>query len=272
MRTVSCNIGAFDELESYITLRSYGLDSYILFMETYHPTYYRKYHPQNTHKGDYRKRLQAYNLAGQAGIINIGLGVLLGLFNWKFELLAIIDHARYLINKYKAIVSISLPRLLLIEKIIKDRPFEITDEEFLLYTGLLRIGLPFALIGISTRELREIRRKALAISGTSTSAESYTGVGGYRIKYTTTQFPNQPISLTHTINDIYSIGKIPSFCTACSELNVDGQEFYNLAQHGRLKEGCVINSVLSLARFYSEKFCDRHIIYDFKSDEMLVIS
>jgi len=271
IRSVICNIGVFDDIKSYITLRTSGLNGVVLFMETYHPTYYSKYHPKTTYKGDYRKRLGAYDLAAQAGITNLGLGVLLGLFDWKFELLSIVDHTRYLINKYRTIVSISVPRLLPVNETIKDTPFKVTNDDFLLFIGLLRIVLPFAFIGISTRESQEVRKKALVISGTSTSAESYTGVGGYYRKYTTRQFPNYTISLVQTINDIYSVGKIPSFCSACSELNLNSEEFYNLAHYGRLKEGCFINSILSLGEFYSKKLYERHIIYDFKSDKILTI-
>lgn len=81
--------------------------------------------------------MEAHDLAAQVGITNIGLGVLLGLSDWKFELLAIIDHARYLINKYKAVVSISVPRLMPVNGIIKSRPFKVTNENFLLFIGLL---------------------------------------------------------------------------------------------------------------------------------------
>ena len=271
VRQILCNIGVFDDIKSYITLKASELNSFILFIETYHPTYYSKYHPKNTHKGDYRKRLAAYDLAAQAGITNLGLGILLGLYDWKFELLAIVDHARYLIEKYNVIISISVPRLMPISGIIKDIPFKVTNEDFLLFVGLLRIALPFAFFGISTRESREVRRKALAIGGTSTSAESYTGVGGYYRKYTTKQFPNYTVSLLQTINDVIRIGKIPSFCTTCSELNLNGKDFYNLAQSGKLKEGCYINSILSLEEFYSKKLYKRHIVYDFSSDKILIV-
>ncbi len=267
-RALFSNIGVFEEQKDYLVFKDSGLDGWVLFMETYHKESYNKYHPPSTHKASFETRLNSYELAAKASIRTIGLGALLGLYNWKFELLAMIDHARYLKNTYNSIISFSVPRLVPMRGVIEKRPFDVSDDEFLIYIALLRIGFPFASIAISTRERREMRKKALEISGTSTSAESSTSVGGYSKKYTEPQFPNQEITLNDTIDDIFSIGKIPSFCTVCSEIEITPKEFYEFAKSGKLREGCLKNAILSSSEFLKKEIENSHIYYDLREGKI----
>ncbi len=270
-RAIFSNIGFFERADDYRGLKEGGLDGWILFMETYHRDSYIKYHPDYTPKGEFEHRLTSYDLAAKAGINTIGLGVLLGLYDWRFELLAIVDHARYLKQRYNSIISFSVPRMISMEGIIGSRPYDVFDGDFLLYIALLRIGFPFASIAISTRETREMRKKALDVAGTSTRTESSTSMDGYSTRYTDPQFPNNEIILDETLEDIFSIGKVPSFCTACSEMNIDSEEFYSSAKSGKLKRGCMRNAILSCSEFFKRDISKSHTIYDFREDKLLVI-
>jgi 2-iminoacetate synthase len=269
-RTVITNIGAFREEEAYRILKDAGLDVWVLFQETYIPESYALYHPENTPKGNLEMRLRSYELAARAGIRGIGLGVLLGLSSWQHELMAMVDHALFLKKNYEVIVSFSVPRIQPIQGsgAVGSVPHFMSDEQFLGFIALLRMAFPCGAISISTRESREMRKKALSVSGTSTSAESSTSVGGYARSYDQQpQFPVHAITMEETIEDIISIGKLPSFCTACSELGVCG-EFYQLAEEGWLREGCVRNAVITYGEHRLREVFGKnsfpHFVYDFK--------
>lgn len=270
VRTVITNIGAFEEKKAYEILKEAGLDVWVLFQETYVPKSYKLYHPENTPKGCLEIRLRSFELAAQAQIRGLGLGTLLGLSNWKYELMAMVDHAKYLKTTYDAIVSFSVPRLQTIKGIetTESNPNKVSDEEFIAFISLLRMAFPYGAISISTRESREMRKKALNVSGTSTSAESSTSVGGYARSYEKLpQFPVHSISMEETIEDILSIGKLPSFCTACTELGIES-EFYRLAKEGWLKEGCMRNAVITFGEHRLRELVNNntfsHFVYDFR--------
>ena len=98
-----------------------------------------------------------------------------------------------------------------------------------------------------------MRRKLISIGGTSTSAESSTSVGGYARNYGDAgQFNTHFVSIEDTINDIISIGKIPNFCTACSQGDVFGKLFEELARTGTLKNFCQLNTIFSFAEYIKQ--------------------
>jgi len=98
--------------------------------------------------------------------------------------------------------------------------------------------------------LREIRKKLISIAGTSTSAESSTSVGGYvNIYQDLGQFPTHFISMSETLEDILEIGKMPNFCTACSQTNTFGDIFNKISSAGDLRYICQINTILSFAEY-----------------------
>ncbi|AJF62681.1 MAG: hypothetical protein QT11_C0001G0539 [archaeon GW2011_AR20] len=250
-RTVMANIDSMDE-EDYKRLEDAGLDVYILFQETYDSKIYSKLHNPKTHKGNMEYRLGAHDRAAKAGIRHLGLGALFGLFEYKYEVLSLINHAKYLKDSYNVTTSFSVPR-------IQESPFapatqklkyKVSNDEMELIVAVLRLASPTSGIAISTREDREIRKKLISIAGTSTSAESSTSVGGYvNIYQDLGQFPTHFISMSETLEDILEIGKMPNFCTACSQTNTFGDIFNKISSAGDLRYICQINTILSFAEY-----------------------
>jgi len=166
--------------DEYATLFEAGIEGVTLYQETYDRGAYAHYHPAGP-KSDYENRLTAPDRMAQAGMREIGLGVLLGLTDWRVETLALAEHAHYLIKKYwRSHISFSFPRL---------RPaYSVTDEQFRhrlsdrsLVQMITALRLCFADAGLvlSTRESASLRDNLLGLGITRISAGSRTNPGGY---------------------------------------------------------------------------------------------
>lgn len=169
----------FDEA-SYRRLVDAGIDGVTLYQETYHPLTYKLMHPAGP-KSDYNLRLKAISDAGKAGMSFLGIGALLGLYDWRYELNALINHAKELKKKYwQAQISVSFPR---IRGSASDfnMPCPVTDKDLVEMIILTRLALPDADITISTREPAELRDRLIPLGVTQMSAGSVTSPGGYTI-------------------------------------------------------------------------------------------
>ena len=254
IRSVLANVDAMEQSE-YELLVEAGLSSLVLFQETYDSATYDRVHKPQTRKGDRIRRITAPDRAARAGIRHLGLGALLGLADWRWEFLSLVDHTTWLSDRYGCSISFCVPRMLPTD-FTKDKmtPVAVSDQDLELLVAMLRLARPAAGIAISTRESREARRRLMAVGGTSTSADSSTSVGGYAEAHGDVgQFPATSISLTETIEDIIEIGKLPSFCTACSEDGVYGTDFEQFVRQSRLRQACELNALFSFARFVSQK-------------------
>lgn len=170
---------AFDET-SYKRLVDAGVDGVTLYQETYHPLTYKLMHPAGP-KSDYNLRFKAISDAGKAGMRFLGIGALLGLYDWRYELAALINHARELKKKYwQAQISISFPRIRDCASDF-DMPCPVTDKDLVKMIVLTRLSLPDADITISTREPAELRDHLVPLGVTQMSAGSVTSPGGYTI-------------------------------------------------------------------------------------------
>lgn len=171
----------------YSKLFEAGLDGVTLYQETYDRKTYAHYHPSGP-KSDYDYRLETPDRFAGAGMRRIGLGVLLGLGDWRLETLALGEHADYLMKRYwRSQVSFSFPRLrpaLNTAAFIKNRDgYLISDKN--LVQMMLALRLCFADTGIvlSTRERAEVRDHLVKLCVTRMSAGSKTNPGGYSGKF-----------------------------------------------------------------------------------------
>lgn len=162
----------------YERLTHSGLNGVVCFQETYHKEAYKKYHPQGM-KSIYEWRLNGYDRMGEAGVHKIGMGVLIGLEDWRTDIVMLARHLRYLQKKYwKCRYSVNFPRM---------RPSEsgyqpnvvMTDRELAKVTFAFRIFDHDADISYSTREAPEFRHNMMKLGVTSMSAGSQTEPGGY---------------------------------------------------------------------------------------------
>ena len=180
IRRVNVNIAA-TTVENYKKLKEAGIGTYILFQETYHKPTYEAMHLSGPKK-DYNYHLTAFNRAMEAGIDDVGAGVLFGLYDYKFEVLGLMLHNEYLERNYGVgFHTISVPRLKPARGMkVEDFPYLVNDEEFKKIVAILRLAVPFTGIILSTRETHEMRREVIEYGVSQISAGSCTGVGGYR--------------------------------------------------------------------------------------------
>lgn len=166
--------------EDFEMLRGAGVDVYQSFQETYDPDAYRDGHPSGK-KRDYDWRLTAMDRAARAGFRKVGMGVLYGLADPAAETLALIAHARYLIEEFGiASPGLSLPRLRPAMGAVMERPPRpVSDAEFMKILAVCRLALPNSDISISTREHAEFRDELVLAGATRLSAGSETRPGGY---------------------------------------------------------------------------------------------
>lgn len=151
-----------------------GASGVTIYQETYNHDVYRKLHLSGP-KADYLNRLDAPDRMLSAGVRKVGLGALLGLYDWKYEVASLGFHVEYLMKKYwKSEISVSFPRMR--DVVI----FETVSDKHLVQMMLaLRIFQPTLGLLLSTREPAEIRDKMIDIGITQISAESKTNPGGY---------------------------------------------------------------------------------------------
>lgn len=252
---VNVNIGATTE-ENYRKLKIVKIGTYQLFQETYHYQTYKRLH--HGAKSDYTRRITAHNLAFEAGLDDVGLGVLFGLYDWKFEILALISHARYLEKKFKVGPrSISFPRFRPAPVITYKPVFPVSDSDFLKIIAILRLALPYTELIISTRETPQIRKSAFQIGVSQTSAGSVPSVGGYgkdceetRSQFHVSIYEERP--LKEIMLDILDDKLLPSFCTACYRLGRTGEAFMDFSKKGAISHFCRLNSILTFAEFLED--------------------
>lgn len=164
------------ETEAYARAMECGVTGLTLYQETYDPEVYRAMHPAGP-KTDYAWRLDAPARAARAGIPSITLGVLLGLAPWRQDVLAVVAHARHLLEHFPGVeIGVSLPRLRPHAGGFA-APHPVTDRQFVQAVLALRLALPCAAITLSTREAPCLRDGLVGLAVTKLSAGVRTCVG-----------------------------------------------------------------------------------------------
>ena len=253
IRRVNVNIAA-TTVENYKLLKEKCIGTYILFQETYHKPTYDKMHPKSL-KGDYNYHLTAFDRAMEAGIDDVGAGVLFGLADPRFEVLGLMMHNAHLEEKFGVgFHTISDPRLQPANGVsLENYPHLLDDKMFKKIVAILRIAVPFTGLILSTRETPEMRKELLKYGVSQISAGSSTGVGGYKereegkeVKQFKTNDERSPIEI---LKELLSDGYIPSYCTACYRKGRTGDRFMSLAKSGNIKYVCEPNALMTLLEF-----------------------
>ena len=166
--------------EQYSRLVKAGLNGVVCFQETYRRETYKNYHPRGM-KSVFDWRLNGYDRMGAAGVHKIGMGVLIGLEDWRTDLTMLARHLRYLQKKYwRTRYSVNFPRLCPSESGFKPNVV-MSDKELAQLTFAFRIFDHDADISFSTRESKLFRNNMLSLGVTSMSAGSRTEPGGYAL-------------------------------------------------------------------------------------------
>lgn len=176
---ISIEVQPLEESE-YKLLHEEGVHSVLVYQETYHQEVYREYHPKGK-KSNFHFRLDTPDRIGRAGIHKMGLGVLLGLEDWRVDSFFNALHIDYLQKQYwKSKFSVSFPRLRPAEGIIEPN-FIMEDKDLLQLICAYRIWNEDLEISISTRENENFRNHIVALGATTMSAGSKTNPGGYAV-------------------------------------------------------------------------------------------
>lgn len=256
MRILHLNAAPMAEGDLRI-LKEAGAGVYQVFQETYHPEAYARFHPAGP-KSDYVFRLTCMDRAARAGFEDVGIGALLGLYDWRFDVLAVIRHAEHHHKTFGAWPhTISVPRFRKAQGAPIDRaPAPVSDEAFARIVVLYRLAVPAAGIVVSTREPAALRERVLSLGASQISAGSKTDPGGYAAGVRRRESEQFTVDDVRPIEEIVRVillrGFVPSLCTACYRRGRTGAVFAGMAEGGDIRPFCVANALLTLAEYAME--------------------
>jgi len=257
IRRVNVNIAA-TTIEEYKMLKDAGIGTYILFQETYHKENYERLHPTGP-KHDYAYHTEAHDRAMDAGIDDVGLGVLFGLNNYRYDFTGILMHAEHLeAAKGCGPHTISVTRVRKADD-INPNVFDngISDETFAKIVACIRIAVPYTGMIISTRESAETRKKVLNLGVSQISGGSKTSVGGYYEpepeEDSSAQFDvSDNRTLDEVVRWLMEMNYVPSFCTACYRMGRTGDRFMSLLKSKQIVNCCHPNALMTLQEYLED--------------------
>ena len=257
IRRVNVNIAA-TTVENYKKLHDAGIGTYILFQETYNNESYETLHPTGP-KHNYKYHTEAMDRAMEAGIDDVGLGVLFGLESYRYEFAGILMHAEHLEAAFGVGPhTISVPRIRKADDIDPD-VFDngIDDDIFAKIVACIRIAVPYTGMIVSTRESAECRKRLLELGISQVSGGSKTSVGGYfqpmPEKEDSAQFDvSDRRPLDEVIKWLMELGYLPSFCTACYRNGRTGDRFMEICKDKQIHNFCHPNAILTLKEYLED--------------------
>ncbi len=245
------------------------IGTYQVFQETYHHNTYKTVHPSGI-KNNYRWRLYALHRAMEAGIDDLAIGALFGLYDWRFEVMGLLYHAIDMEEKFNiGPHTISFPRLTpaMGSCFHRESKYHVSDEDFKKLVAVIRLSVPYTGMIITARESAEIRRNVIPVGCTQTDASTKIGIGAYSEQYTKQEKQRQQFmlgdtrSLDEVIREFAQMGIITSFCTAGYRCGRTGDKIMQLLKTGKEGKFCKLNAVLTF----------REWLDDFATDETIIL-
>ena len=241
-------------------MKEAGIGTFQVFQETYHKETYSQYHPSGDIKGDYMWRLNAMDRAFEAGIDDMGIGALFGLYNWKYEVLGLVSHALHLQKTHGVGPhTISFPRIKPAADMNLELPYEVNDNEFKRIVAVLRLAVPYTGLIMTARESEAIRDEVIQFGVSQIDAGTKLEIGGYQNQKGNQQDINKEqfvIGDTRELDDVMhwllTKGYIPSFCTACYRMGRTGEHFMEFAIPGFIKRYCTPNAIITMAEYLED--------------------
>lgn len=262
IRRINVNIAA-TTVDNYKKLKEAGIGTYILFQETYHRETYAHMHPSGP-KRDYDWHTLAMDRAMEGGIDDVGMGVLFGLYDYKFEVLALLLHSLHLEKEFGVGPhTISVPRLRPAKGVsLEEFPHLVSDEEFKKIVAIIRLAVPYTGMILSTRERPGYRDEVINLGISQISAGSCTGVGGYKKEQERRECGDNFGGMQFDVEDhrspdeiirsLSQSGYIPSYCTACYRMGRTGDRFMQLAKTGEIQNVCQPNAILTFKEYLED--------------------
>lgn len=257
IRRVNINAAPFD-IQGFRTIGQSGIGTYQIFQETYHPEAYSWYHLGGKKK-DYEWRLTSLDRAQEAGIDDVGIGALFGLYDWRFEVLALIRHTNHLEACYNVGPhTISFPRIKDASGLSLGDKYMVSDDDFVRLIAILRLAVPYTGMILTARENAEVRNEVMRFGVSQIDGGTVIELGGYakakllnrEQDLNREQFKiNDDRSLNQIISDLLDQGYLPSFCTACYRKGRTGEHFMEFSVPGFIKRYCSPNAILTLTEY-----------------------
>lgn len=257
IRRVNINAAPMD-IEGFRTVKEAGIGTYQVFQETYHREAYATYHTGGMKK-NYDYRLTALDRAQEAGIDDVGIGALFGLYDWRFEVMALIRHVNHFESVYNVGPhTISFPRIKKASNVNVSDKYLVSDEDFTRMVAILRLAVPYTGLILTAREPAHIRSEVLRYGvsqidgGTKIELKAYAGNKNSQ-DIDAEQFEiNDSRSLNEVMDELIDTGYIPSFCTACYRVGRTGEHFMEFSVPGFIKRYCTPNAMLTLAEYLED--------------------
>mgnify|MGYP001174270505 FL=1 len=258
IRRVNINAAPLD-IDGFRTVKEAGIGTYQVFQETYHPEAYAQYHLGGKKK-DYNWRLTSLDRAQEAGVDDVGIGALFGLYDWRFEVLSLVRHTNHFEACYNiGPHTISFPRIKDASAIDIDPKYMVSDEDFVKLVAILRLAVPYTGMILTARESVQVRREVMQFGvsqidgGTKLELGSYSESKNEEQNLNREQFViNDNRSLAEIIDELIETGYLPSFCTACYRLGRTGEHFMEFSVPGFIKRFCTPNAILTLAEYVED--------------------
>ncbi|MEE4117306.1 MAG: [FeFe] hydrogenase H-cluster radical SAM maturase HydG [Marinilabiliaceae bacterium] len=255
IRRVNINAAPLD-IEGFRTVAEAGIGTYQVFQETYHPEAYKWYHLAGK-KADYNWRITSLDRAQEAGLDDVGIGALFGLYDWRFEVLGLVRHTNHLEACYNiGPHTISFPRIKDAASLNLDDKYIVSDDDFKKLVAIIRLAVPYTGLILTAREDHEVRREVLQYGvsqidgGTKIELGSYSDISNEDQNLNKEQFKiADERSLSEVIDELLDDNYLPSFCTACYRLGRTGEHFMEFSVPGFIKKCCTPNAILTLAEY-----------------------
>ncbi|MEI6809860.1 MAG: [FeFe] hydrogenase H-cluster radical SAM maturase HydG, partial [bacterium] len=257
IRRVNINAAPMDH-NGYKIVKEAGIGTYQIFQETYHPETYDKVHPKQTHKSDYHYRLHGLTRAYEAGCDDVGIGALFGLYDWRFEVLGLVAHSRFLMERFGCGPhTISFPRLRPAHGVEMDKRNLVSDSDFKKLVAILRLAVPYTGMILTARETPEIRREVLEFGVSQIDAGTRIELAGYTMngkqQLNKEQFQIGDVRpMDEIMRELLQTGYVPSFCTSCYRSGRTGKQFMEFAIPGFIKDYCTPNALLTLGEYLED--------------------
>lgn len=237
-----------------------GIGTYQVFQETYNRELYSKLHPAGP-KSDYRWRIYALHRAMDAGIDDLAIGALFGLYDWKFEVMGLLYHTIDLERQFGiGPHTISFPRITpaLGSELSTKSKYLVSDEEFKKLVTVIRLSVPYTGMIVTAREKPGIKKEVIRLGCTQTDASTNIGIGGYAESVEAQIAEKQQFTLgdTRSLDDVIyemaEMGMISSFCTAGYRCGRTGDKIMNLLTECVEGKFCKLNAVLTFKEYLED--------------------
>lgn len=245
-------------------LKEVGIGTYQVFQETYHRETYAEVHRSGI-KSNYRWRLYALHRSLEAGADDVGMGALFGLYDWRFEVMSLLLHTMDLEENFGGIGphTISFPRLVSAQgtPFVQESPWLVDDSAFERIVAILRLSVPYTGMILTCRESETVRNNIIELGVTQLDFGSHIGIGEYSSRQDETNKQQFSLNDTRTLDEgirwLADHGYITSFCTAGYRCGRTGEQFMDVAKHGKVHQLCMPNAVLTFQEY----------LLDFASEE-----